>query len=549
MNRSTKDHCLLRLEQIRNEIDSLRERLETLMDEEAEVSALLQQCNNELAPIRRVSDDLLREIFVWCLASPGMFDCMEAPLLLCHVSRHWRTLAMDYSLLWTSLKLDLNQSDTRHNLRNNLLSSWFERCKGSPVWLQVIFLRLRGQDQHQPIPPDHFAFLTSAVSYPPPCQFSSLTLCNIPAKTVHTCPPGAFPSLERLVLSFHDDDKPDCDEIGPILAFRNCSLLRRVAVSGSYFTALNAAISIPWQQLTHFICEEELEPSFYSKWLPQMRGLLYAYLLMGDGDVGSSRPGLFGANQQDSIRALDSITSFTISYWGTASGNVSHPDMWWECEFPNVRAFRIIAYEFEFEEAAEWEGFRFSSFIGKLESMKKIQTLSLVVARLDRSTCKTVLKCFPQLTTLDLETCDQYEHVLEALTYIPGRKLLPNLKEIAFEVGNVGGYDMLRDEGLDDDDIINVDRLEDMVKSRWRCEEDKRLRRVVFYAGQQWQLHERKPFVKCLREFEKEGLEVVLHYKEKVRDYKVDNYWFERDKDIQDWPEAGEIFNNYYERR
>ncbi|KAH6874316.1 hypothetical protein BKA70DRAFT_1577279, partial [Coprinopsis sp. MPI-PUGE-AT-0042] len=123
MNRNPKDRCLLR-----TEIKSLRERLEAPLDEEAEVSELR---NNELAPIRRLSDDLLRETFVRCLPSQGTFDSTEAPLLLCHVCHHWREVATDHSLLWTSLKLKLRHSDARYNLRHELVSSWLKRCKGS----------------------------------------------------------------------------------------------------------------------------------------------------------------------------------------------------------------------------------------------------------------------------------------------------------------------------------------------------------------------------------------------------------------------------------
>ncbi|KAH6915594.1 hypothetical protein BKA70DRAFT_1253225, partial [Coprinopsis sp. MPI-PUGE-AT-0042] len=68
-----------RLKKIPVEIKSLRKRLEALVNEEEEISELLQQCNNELAPIRQLSDDLLREIFVRCLPSQVTFDSTEAP--------------------------------------------------------------------------------------------------------------------------------------------------------------------------------------------------------------------------------------------------------------------------------------------------------------------------------------------------------------------------------------------------------------------------------------------------------------------------------------
>ncbi|KAH6915593.1 hypothetical protein BKA70DRAFT_1253224, partial [Coprinopsis sp. MPI-PUGE-AT-0042] len=354
MNRSTKDHCLLRLEQIRNEIDKA-------------------ECNNELAPIRRVSDDLLREIFVRCLPSPGTFDSIPGIIYATTFCLPGLNGARDPQYGCNTDQFPLTTSPTLRHVN-------------SPVLRYVTFLQKPSTPVYQ-----HFA-------------------------TVLYC--GA--------LQYRDPTS----------------------------TALNAAISIPLAAAHSLYGSSVCVPPHgrRGRWLLQA--------------------GVFGANQQDSIRALDSITSFTISYWGTASGNVSHPDMWWECGIPSVRAFRIIAFEFEFEEAAEGEGFRFSSFIGKLESMKKIQTLSLVVARLDRSTCKTVLKCFPQLTTLDLETCDQIWS-----NHDGGVKRTSAYDESYSTPGNNGS-----------------------CMSANHCQ--------VFYGN-----------------LRKEGVEVVLHYKEKVRDH----------KDIQDW--------------
>ncbi|KAH6915595.1 hypothetical protein BKA70DRAFT_1418533 [Coprinopsis sp. MPI-PUGE-AT-0042] len=176
-----------------------------------------------------------------------------------------------------------------------------------------------------------------------------------------------------------------------------------------------------------------------------MNNLLYSHFAMGDENIGASRPGLFDTAPQNRIKTLDSIVSLTISYWSTSSADVRHPNMWWDYDFPNLRTFRLIAFGFEFNEAPEWAGFKLSSFTSKLESMRTLQMLSLCVARLTRDTCKTVFKCFPQLTTLDLGTCDRYWHVLEVLTFIPGRELLPCLKEVAFEVGGDAGYDMVRE--------------------------------------------------------------------------------------------------------
>ncbi|KAH6874317.1 hypothetical protein BKA70DRAFT_1556222 [Coprinopsis sp. MPI-PUGE-AT-0042] len=524
-------------------MDNLPERLpEQTTDKDADIC-------NALSPIRQLSDDLLREVFVRCLPSQRTFDSTEAPLLLCHICHHWRALATDHSLLGTSLKLNLRQSDTRYNLRQELVSSWLARCKGSQVSLQVISLLLVGELQDEPLSPKHFTFLNNLVTHPPLCYFSCLVLYRVPVQVIHSCLPGALPSLENLVLSFYFKDEPEWDEIGPISVFRDCPFLRRVALSGYCLinTSIDQVISIAWQQLTHFLCDDALQPSFYSARLPQMNNLLQSYFMMGNENVGASGPDISQVAPRSAINILDTLVSLTICYWDTRFAVVTHPNMWWDFDFPSIQNLRLRAFDFDFSEDTDWGELRLRSFTNKLESMKKIKSLSLCVTRLSHNTCTAVFERLPQLAALDLETCDQYQHVLEVLTYIPGRNLLPCLREVVFEVGHIDGYDALRENALEDDDIIDTRRLEDMVKSRWRRETERRLQRVVFYAAKQQQLHEKKPFVECLRRYEKEGLEVVLICEEGTGHREVDHHWSQRDKNLQGWPETGVVFNSYYE--
>ncbi|KAH6915592.1 hypothetical protein BKA70DRAFT_1253223 [Coprinopsis sp. MPI-PUGE-AT-0042] len=454
-----------------------------------------------VSPITQLSDDLLRELFVWCLPPEGTLNTLEAPILLVHVCHHWRTLATGYAFLWRSLRLQIDQSDSRYTLREEAVAGWLDRCRESSIRLQVIFRGLTNIPRYNPSH-DHFTFLSKAVAHLPSYHFSSVTLYRVPTTLIHGFPPLVFPSLEKLVLylGFTNDSESAWDNIGPIVAFRDCPLLRQVSLTGFCLQKLSKAIALPWKQLTHLISYIDIEPSLYFTLLHQMAELQYAFLLMGDASAGSDRSdvvGLVGEN-----RVVNSLRYLTISYWATTSANVGHPNFWDDL-------------------------YDYHPFVSKLGSMKKLQSLSLCISFINTELCETLFPCI--------------------LTFAPGRELLPNLKEIIFEVGNEGGYNVVRDEDLDIDHIIDADLLEGMVESRLVCEAENRLQRIVFYAGDTRQLNEQKPWIKRLRKYEREGLEIILRYEETARAHKVDHLWYERDLDVRDWPEGGEVFNNYSE--
>ncbi|KAK0488352.1 hypothetical protein EDD18DRAFT_1110323 [Armillaria luteobubalina] len=60
-------------------------------------------------PIRRVNDDVFGEIFQWCAAiesSLNSNDVRGVPWTLSQVCRHWRTLVLNMSSLWSRVKLN-----------------------------------------------------------------------------------------------------------------------------------------------------------------------------------------------------------------------------------------------------------------------------------------------------------------------------------------------------------------------------------------------------------------------------------------------------------
>ncbi|KAJ6561749.1 hypothetical protein B0H19DRAFT_943110, partial [Mycena capillaripes] len=60
-----------------------------------------------ISPTRRLPADVVAEVFAACLPADrnAIMSSAEAPLLLCHVCRAWRSLALSIPHLWASLHI------------------------------------------------------------------------------------------------------------------------------------------------------------------------------------------------------------------------------------------------------------------------------------------------------------------------------------------------------------------------------------------------------------------------------------------------------------
>ncbi|KAH6880993.1 hypothetical protein BKA70DRAFT_1342239 [Coprinopsis sp. MPI-PUGE-AT-0042] len=481
------------------------------------IKTLQQMQGGGMAPIQRVPEDILCEIFMCSVPAEVTFDCMESPMLLTHICRHWRALAWNCSLLWTSLKVKVKQRDSRVTLHHGLLVEWLQRCKGSRIDFQFIFHNMMNGDYGRlaNLGDHHLEFFPKALAHVPSFNFRSLTLYHLPLQVVRTFPHNTLPSLERLVLVFHYQDRFRWDGEEPIRAFENCPLLRRVALKGDCLRDLNDALSIPWHQLTHFFFDEE--PLSDTLW---------------ECVASMSR-----------TCVLQNLTSLTLNFWGVNAQDpfLNLPDLWQYFDFPSLQTLRLIAYE---PNLGAWPGHGDtlqSTFFEKIRSLKHLKRLSLCISMLDEEDSSYILGFSPQISHLDLETSsDQYEGIITALELEKG--CLPQLKTIVFEVGNGAAFDVLRETELSDDEIISVGTLHSMASSRRTCKDEERLERVGFYGSKSWQVTHFKPFNTILEEFIDGGLVVENRVEEEYRRGKVDDYWIERDECLDDWREAGEIF-------
>jgi hypothetical protein len=97
-----------------------------------------------ISPMRRTPDDVLREIFHFCLPSEhnALIDPDEAPMLLGRICRHWRSVTHSTPNIWSSLHIapiDYRQAPPKILVRfGRVIEKWLERSGNCP--LSISFL-------------------------------------------------------------------------------------------------------------------------------------------------------------------------------------------------------------------------------------------------------------------------------------------------------------------------------------------------------------------------------------------------------------------------
>ncbi|KAH6919181.1 hypothetical protein BKA70DRAFT_1214914 [Coprinopsis sp. MPI-PUGE-AT-0042] len=449
----------------------------------------------ELAITQRVPDEILREIFIQSLPDKATFVTSEAPPPLCHVCGHWRSLAMDYASLWSTLKLVIDESNPRVALREELSTTWFKRwTPASKISFKLI---LRGLLHPIVIAESSYRFAYKS---------------------------QALPSYHFRI--YEGIGNPNWQG-GLIRAFEQCPLLKRVALAGQELEYPQEIVAIPWNQLPHFCYHDEISPYAFSQCISEMAKLVHIYFCLNNETSGNNDLPFATST------VLRELASLTLNYSGLADTHVDDNSKAYWITMCGDGECRILDNQ--------------QLFLMKLRSMKRLEKLSLCLETLDFTTCGMLFQCCPNVTHLDLETSkDQYQAVLTALHGSKG--YLPRLKTLVLEVGNGSAFKQLRSSSLEDDEVIRVDALLSLIESRQSCEPEAQLQRIVFYAGEAQQGKDAKAFYRCLEPYIGKGLIVERKVEKDFRNDGCEAFGFQRDEQFPDWREAAEIFRDYQGR-
>ncbi|KAJ7447138.1 hypothetical protein B0H11DRAFT_2083460 [Mycena galericulata] len=124
-------------------------RLQTLLDDLTKKRDHLQDFIDAhlalLSPARRLPEDVVAEIFTHALPfnRNSILSGVEAPLLLCHICRAWRGLALATPQLWATLHIVTSSYSTREKLEqvNAAARIWLSRSGALPLSISVVISR------------------------------------------------------------------------------------------------------------------------------------------------------------------------------------------------------------------------------------------------------------------------------------------------------------------------------------------------------------------------------------------------------------------------
>jgi hypothetical protein len=98
------------------EIEQIEGILNSLKRKRAHIQESIHDFNTILAPVRRLSTDVLGVIFSHCLATHRnpIINASEAPILLTQICRDWRSIALSIPRLWSRLYIPILPRDIYH---------------------------------------------------------------------------------------------------------------------------------------------------------------------------------------------------------------------------------------------------------------------------------------------------------------------------------------------------------------------------------------------------------------------------------------------------
>ncbi|KAJ7918994.1 hypothetical protein B0H13DRAFT_2657103 [Mycena leptocephala] len=93
--------------ELSDEIERLQGLIHQLTEKRAHLNDFIDAHAALISPVRRLPEDVVAEIFAASLPSDrnAIMSGAESPLLLCHVCKAWRNLALLTPFLWTSLHI------------------------------------------------------------------------------------------------------------------------------------------------------------------------------------------------------------------------------------------------------------------------------------------------------------------------------------------------------------------------------------------------------------------------------------------------------------
>ncbi|KAJ7186485.1 hypothetical protein C8R46DRAFT_275950 [Mycena filopes] len=155
----------------------------------------------------------------------------DSPIILTHICRQWREIAVATPSLWRAISVAESVSDADDAGRVEIMDMWLKRSNRRPLSLQF--------EKRDPSPPTLSTVFALAVSHSSRWEYVGL---DVPPADLETIL-GPLPLLQQLDLALN---VPTAFPLPGL----EMPLLRTVILDLNYDITLEAGIMLPWAQLT-----------------------------------------------------------------------------------------------------------------------------------------------------------------------------------------------------------------------------------------------------------------------------------------------------------
>ncbi|KAJ7040774.1 hypothetical protein C8F04DRAFT_227310 [Mycena alexandri] len=215
-------------------------------------------------PVLTLPVEITSEFFYQCLPTScsdrewNTPDPREAPMLLLHVCKAWREIAISTSVLWSKMEFSMH-----NNHGADLWRTWLTRAEG-----RVLFIKLHrwipeedededseSEQEMTGTPLSTFLMLVHCAERIQSLELSTITINTLEKLAQASRGTCNFLSLEKLTVGLSPED-PSYDQwpmpgestTDPVIALTNSPLLHEV----SLVKTPPSVLSLPWHQITTF---------------------------------------------------------------------------------------------------------------------------------------------------------------------------------------------------------------------------------------------------------------------------------------------------------
>ncbi|KAF9462302.1 hypothetical protein BDZ94DRAFT_1261564 [Collybia nuda] len=399
------------LNQFDTEINHLHRVLNELTSKRNQLHAQIISHKNLIAPLRRIPQELLQEIFIHCLPTDhnAAMSCHEPPLLLGRVCSRWRSVALSTPRLWSGIHIVIGSIPSQEGLESvdqipdvhAAVEEWLGRSGGLPLSISLFQAPYTITNQEYV---DNL--ISTLVQFSSRWRNMSLLLSSQPPSLLFSLSHQTFPLLER--FSFHGvtaDSPSPFPELAPLDIFR----APRIKSTSSHHLG-TLPKNMGWSQLTFLSLEScgygegRLTPSKAIEILHESPGLIHCEFNF-----------ISGWNSPSSIDH-EIVTMPSLVTLAIFEGTISLKPFFEHLRLPVLASLEFAATPRRHPHPDDPEEPSICTLLSRIDSLKELTLSSLNLTHTTLVNCLQRASSITRLSVLNPQPADSWPFFIATLS-------------------------------------------------------------------------------------------------------------------------------------